>query len=71
MYNNYNYLFELNYNNEIYYFDIYLNTYEDFNRLNENDTINKISKLYIKNLPNIKNQIFLEYKNLTNILFII
>lgn len=69
LYNNYNYLFELNYNTEIYYFDIYLNTYEDFNKLNENDTINKISKLYIKNIPNIKkNKFFWNIKNITNIL---
>lgn len=72
IYNNYNYLFELDYNGISYYFNIHINNNEIYNKLTENHVKNdgnKVSKLYIKNIPNIKkNKFFWNIKNELNII---
>lgn len=69
LYNNYNYLFELKYNTSVYYFDIYLNKYQEYNKINENHITNKISKLYVKNIPNTKKNKFVwNIKDASNVL---
>ena len=69
MYNNYNYIFELKYNNVVNYFDIYLNKNEEYNKLNENHIVDNMSKLYVKNIPDIKKNKFIwNIKNSTYIL---
>ena len=58
LYNNYNYLFELDYNGiTTYFFDIYANKYMDYNKLTENNTV--IGALYEKNLVNTKKNNFI------------
>jgi len=69
LYNNYNYIFELKYNNVVNYFDIYLNKNEEYNKLNENHIVDNMSKLYVKNIPDIKKNKFIwNIKNSTYIL---
>ena len=69
LYNNYNYIFELKYNEVVSYFDIYINKYEEYNKLNENQETNKISKLYSKNIPDTKKNKFIwNIKDSTSIL---
>ena len=68
LYNNYNYIFELKYNNVVNYFDIYLNKNEEYNKLNENHVGKNMSKLYVKNIPDIKKNKFIwNIKNATQI----
>lgn len=58
LYNNYNYLFELDYNGiTTYFFDIYANKYMDYNKLTENNTV--IGALYEKNIVNTKKNNFI------------
>ena len=68
LYNNYNYIFELNYKNTLYYFDIYFNKYEIYNKLTENEVINKRSILYENRFDIKKNKFIWNIKDSSNVL---
>ena len=61
LYENYNYIFELEYLETLMFFDIYLNNINNYNKLNlkYEKNVDKLTELYIKNIPNIKKNKFL------------